>query len=252
MRLFSSRIIKGGALLDDTRRLLEVWDPDLDSRENVRRILASGLLAKSAARQEDVLGPLRQRFLETDPDVPRALSALATDPRAFREACYYEAARSDELISAFASGPLYAWYWRERRLEVGVEDVIEWLRSEPGTQAWSENTKQRVAQGLLSTLRDFGVLDGTRRGRHKRILAPHLSIRGFFYVALRERARLASARALLRAPAWRWYLLDAEAVRSLFLEADRQGILRFSEAGTVLRIDWLLTDLAEVAHVPAA
>lgn len=62
MTTFSSRIIKGGSLLEDTRRLLEVWDLDLDARENTRRILASGGLAKSGARQEDVLGPLRIRL----------------------------------------------------------------------------------------------------------------------------------------------------------------------------------------------
>jgi len=252
MTTFTSRIIKGGALLEDTRRLLEVWDPYLDRRENMRRILSSGSLAKSGARQEDVLGPLRRRFLEAGPEVLRALRALATDPRAFREACYYEAARSDELLATFAAGPLYGRYWQDRRPELTVDDAVRWLRDDPRTPGWGEYTRRRVARGLLSTLRDFGILEGVRRGRRKRILPPHLSMRGFTYAALRERARLASDRALLQAPSWRWYLLDAEAVRRLFLEADRQGVLRFSEAGTVLRIDWLLKDIEEVGRVPAA
>ncbi len=252
MTTFTSRIIKGGALLEDTRRLLEVWDPDLDARENVRRILASGVLAKSEARQQDVLGPLRRRFIEAGPEVLEALRALATDPRSFREACYYEAARSDELLAAFAAGPLYQRYWQGSTLELTVDDVLRWLRDDPRVPRWGDYTRRRVAQGLLSTLREFGILEGAPRGRRKRILPPHLSMRGFTYAALRERARLPSDRALLQAPAWRWYLLNTEAVRQLFLEADRRGVLRFSEAGTVLRIDWLLGELKEVGCVPAA
>lgn len=48
---FSSRIIKGGALLEDTKRLVEAWDPSEDERRNLERILGSGGLAKSGARQ---------------------------------------------------------------------------------------------------------------------------------------------------------------------------------------------------------
>lgn len=252
MRTFSSRIIKGGSLLEDTRRLLEVCDPDLNTRENTRHILASGGLAKSNARQKDVLGPLRSRFLVAGPEVPRALRALAHDPRAFREACYYESARTDELLAAFAAGPLYDRYWHDGRRDFTVNDVLRWLQEDPRTPGWGDYTRRRVAQGLLSALRDFGILEGARGGRRKRIVPPHMSMRGFVYVALRERDRLRSDRALFQAPTWRWYLLNTEAVRRLFLEADSQGILRFSEVGTLLRIDWLIDGVEGVGRVPAA
>jgi hypothetical protein len=252
MTIFSTRIIKGGALLEDTRRLLEVLAPGPDGRENTVHSLSPGVLGRSSARQADVLSPLRHRFLEVGSEVLRALRALAMDPRAFREACYYEAARTDGLLAAFASGPLYTWYWQEGRSEVTVEDVVGWLRQDPRAPDWGEYTRRRVAQGLLSTLRDFGILEGTRGGRRKHIPPPHLSLRGFTYAALRERARAASDRALLQAPSWRWYLLDSGLVRRLFLQADREGVLRFSEAGTVLRIDWLVHHLEEVARVPTA
>lgn len=252
MTSFSSRIIKGGALLDDTKRLVEAWDMALDGRENLRRILASGGLGKSGARQEEVLTRLRRRFLQAGPEVLGALRTLAHDPRAFREACYYEAARTDELLAAFAAGPLHARYWRDGRPELTVDDVVGWLRTDPTALAWGEYTRERVAQGLLSALRDFGILEGARRGRRKRILPPHMSLRGFIYVALRERARLTSDRAVLASSSWRWYLLDPDGVRRLFLEAGRHGVLRFQEAGSAIRVDWRLRDLGEVARVPAA
>lgn len=249
---FSTRIIKGGALLEDTRRLLEAWDSAKEGFYNLRRIEESRVLAKSSARQADILKTLRRRYLAAGPHVVQTLKLLAGDPRAFREACYYETCRAEDLLAAFAGSALFTWYWRDGRREVVVGDVTRWLRGEAGVHGWSEYTARRVARGLLSTLRDFRILDGVKGGQRKQILPPHLSIRGFAYVALRERERTESDRAVVRSAVWRWYLLDDATVKSFFLDADRRGILRYWEAGSVVRIDWLVHGLEEVARVVAA
>jgi hypothetical protein len=59
-------------------------------------------------------------------------------------------------------------------LDVKVQDVqrslAKWVEEGKTTGHWSEPATKRIAQGLLSTLRDFGVLQGavnklTRRSR---------------------------------------------------------------------------------------
>lgn len=248
---FTARIIKGGALLADTRRFLEAWDPDLSPQANLKRITEQAQLGKTQVRQRDVLAILRRRFVEAGPVVIRALQSLLRDRVAFREACYYEAARTDALLAKFASGPLYAWYSEGRRV-VDVEDVGRWLDHDKCVPQWGAYTRKRVARGLISALRDFGLLEGPVRSPRKRILAPHLSMLGFLYIALRERDLRGSSRAILQSGVWRWYLLTPEMVRRLFLEADRLGYLRFMEAGSIARIDWLLKGLEEFAHVSAS
>ena len=57
---------------------------------------------------------------------------------------------------------------------------------------------------------------------------------------------------LVDAPAWRRFLLDQGEVETLFREADRHKLVRFLEAGSTVRIDWLVEDLQEVADVPVA
>lgn len=250
MSPLSSRIIKGGALLEDSRRLLDVWDPAASSEENLAKI-SGGRLGKTGSRAQDVLEILKQRFLSPGPEVARTLRRLMDDSRAFREACYYEAARADELLRAFAQGPFYEWY-EDGRVGIESADVVRWLMSDARVPRWSERTSDRVAQGLISALRDFGLLEGVRRGRRKQYVPPQVSMRGFAYVAIRERRSLPSAKALLEARVWRRYLLSPSDVRRLFLEADRLHVLRFSEAGTVIRIDWLIDDLEDVPNVLAA
>jgi hypothetical protein len=246
---FDARIIKGGALLDDTRRFLEAWDVGRGPAENLERIRESGVLGKrSRSRAAAVLAILRRRLAEAGEGVVATLRLLRDDARAFREVCYYEAAHSDPLLGAFAAEAIFGWHQAGRSVVLGA-DAVGWLADAGRTPSWTEPTRARVAQGLLSTLRDFGLLEGAAK---KRIAPPRLSLRGFTYVAVRERGQHPSGRALLQAPVWRRYLLDAEHVRALFLDADRHKVLHFSEAGSAVRIDWLIAGLEEVPHVVAA
>jgi hypothetical protein len=50
---------------------------------------------------------------------------------------------------------------------------------------------------------------------------------------------------------WRRWLLDSARVTELFHEAARNGLLRFSSAGSSVRVDWLEHSLPEVARVVA-
>lgn len=58
---YSSKIIKAGALLPDTKLLLEIWDTDTDVKSNLERVREENLLGKaSRSRVEDVLRVFRQ------------------------------------------------------------------------------------------------------------------------------------------------------------------------------------------------
>ena len=132
--VYTSRLLKGGAALQDTRRVVELWDPGLSPGDNLRRLSAENLLAKpSRSRLDDLLyRVIQRRYVDPGPHLIPALTGLLTDARAFREACYYETARADDLLAAFAEGPLWEWqqqgaalgrYRRRPRLARRVEQV---------------------------------------------------------------------------------------------------------------------------------
>lgn len=246
MRKFTSNIQKGGALLDDARRVVDVWDLEQDVSWNLTRISEQNLLAKaSRARADDVLlRVLRPRLVEPGPQVIAALKQLLPSPRGFADAYYFEATRDDALLAAFAEGPLFEWS-ELGRIAVDVESVSTWLADLAGqgqTPQWTETIRTKVARGLLAALRDFGVLSGAAR---KEFASPSLSIAGFGYVAFRLHEDGASSRALLSSQVWRRWLLDTARVTELFHEAERQGLLRYSSAGSAVRVDWLQDTLSE-------
>ena len=248
---FTSKIIKGGALLDDTRRVVEAWDPSRSPAENLGHLRALDVLGKrSSVRAEDVLKrAIVPRLVTPGTQVIGALRLLLDDPGAFKAACYYESAREDCLLAAFAEGPVFDW-WEAGRTEVRVAEVVDWLtRLGDGPNGrWSPGLKTRVAQGLLATLRDFGVLRGAVR---KQIVDPQLGPVGFAYVAWREHERGASSRRLVSSRVWRRWLLDEASVLRHFSDLARRGVLKFSAAGSTVRVDWVAKGLEEVAIAAA-
>lgn len=248
----TSNIQKGGALLDDCRRVVEAWDPSTSSEENLERIARENLLAKaSRTRTDDVLRRIIvPRFVQPGTHVLPALRGLLPDPRSFVNACYYEAARDDTLLAAFAEEPLWRW-WQAGRVGVGVEDVKDWLLDLTGTDklpVWSDSVRTKAARGLLAALRDFGVLRGATR---KEIVAPSMTPKGFAYVAWREHEQGASSRRLATSQVWRRWLLEPDRVLDLFAQAARLGVLQYSSAGSAVRIDWIAASLGEVAGAAA-
>lgn len=249
---FTVNIQKGGALLDDCRRVVEAWDASADAAENLDRVRTRNLLGKtSRARADDVLlRVIRPRLVDAGPHVIPALKGFLDDFRAFRDACYYETTRDEPLLAAFVEDELYR-LWSTGRVGVTTADVDSWLLRQHAlglSPAWTDQVRMKVSRGVLAALRDFGILSGTQR---KEIGGAALTARGFAYVAWRLHEQGASSRALVSTPVWRRWLLDAPAVQDRFGQASRLGILTFASAGSALRIDWNVGSLAEVTGAHA-
>jgi hypothetical protein len=222
-------------------------------RTTYRRFARStkNLLGKrTRSRAGDTLAILRQRLVSGKQSTIPALRALVIRADAFRDACYFEAARNDDLLAHVAGSILYNL--RDRGwAKVTVEDIERALLDDPPAPIvveWSKSTRTRVIHGIMSALRDFGVLEGMAV---KHISRPNISFGGFVYVVGRLRESGASAPEIVAHDAWRWWLLDERQIRSLFLEADREGVLRFSEAGSTVRIDWKFNGLEEMVRAAA-
>src|SRR6266568_5897935 len=73
---YSSKIIKAGALIGDTKTLLSHWDVDASVDENIKRVQRDNVFGKaSRSRVEDILAIFRKRYL-TEESVIQALGTL--------------------------------------------------------------------------------------------------------------------------------------------------------------------------------
>ena len=255
MTRFVSNIMKVGALLDDTRVLIRVWDETLPDEVNVARIVDENLLAlPTHSRARDVMGrALRPRFIEPGVGMVPALRTLSGHAEVFRDACYYELTRVDALVSAFVVEQITAW-WEEGRVAVSTSDARDWiekLASDERVPDWSVNIRDRVARGMMAALRDLGRLKGTRYSPKKEIVRPGISVGGFAYVAFRLHQQGESSRAILTSPVWRGWLLDGDRVDEMMHRVASIGVAFYSVVGSTLRVDWRVDSLAEVARAVA-
>ncbi len=251
---YSSKIIKAGALLADTKTLLSHLDTSATLQANLIRIRHENIFGKSSrSRVEDILAVFRQRYLVED-EVIKALVGLVRDRLpavALDRILFFHAAKADPLLYDVVVEWL-APLQRQGTIDIDVGDVQRLLGTWAGEGKtrgeWSDETTCRVAQGLLSTLRDFGVLQGVV---HKRIAPTYVPVTAFAYVMFYLKINQPSGTRLVEHPDWRLFFLPREGVERFLFESHQRGLLEYHAAGSVTRLNFPAPTLKEYAHVLA-
>lgn len=250
--LYTSKIIKAGALIDDTKTLLANWDISQTVKSNLSRLRSQNIFGKATrSRIEDILGIFRQRYLD-DPVLVGSLLPLMSKPAlslTVDRVLFYFSAKNDRLLYDAVTSFLASK--REQGFEeITPKMVIDWIteliESQQTKTVWSEKTILRSAQELLSTLRDFGLLEGVKS---KRIAPFYLPVEAFAFIAFFIFQDVASGERLLHHPDWKLFLLSEKAVERFLMEAHQLHLLEYHVAGTVTRLTFPATNLEEYARV---
>ena len=252
--IYTSRIIKAGALLGDTKTLLANWNTSKSVAENLERFKHENIFGKtSRSRIEDILAIFRQRYLNEE-SVAISLSELVKNrlpTEALNSILFFHSAQSDRLLHDVVTELLWDYYSRGKT-EVHPNEIeaalTRWVREGRTSARWQAYTTRRVAQGLLATLRDFGVLQGKV---NKRLAPMHLPIDAFAYIAFYLHQRQPSGERLIQHPEWRLFFLSTQGVERLFMEAHQRRLLEYHAAGPVIRISFQGESLEDYAIVIA-
>lgn len=249
---YSSKIIKAGALIPDTKALLSSWDSGLPVSENLQLMRHQNLLGKtSRSRAEDILAIFRQRYLVEEP-VARALATIVSrqsNGNTLDRILYFHAVRADSLLHDVVI-ELLVPHWSRGIMEIDVLEVEsalrKWVEEGKTSGPWGDSTVRRVTQGVLSTLRDFGVLQGAVK---KRIAPAYLSVQAFAYIAFYLKQHQPSGTKLLDLVDWKLFFLPREGVERFLLEAHQHELLEYHVAGSVTRLTFPVESLEEYANV---
>jgi hypothetical protein len=199
------------------------------------------------------LAIFRQRYLAEE-SVTKALVALVRGKLpapALERLLYFHSARADQLLHDSVTEILVPM--RARGLvDVSVHDfqrpLIQWIEQGKTVSSWSEITTLRVAQELLATLRDFGVLEGAAK---KRIAQTFFPVESFAYVAFYLKQHQPSGAKLIELTDWTLFFLSREGVERFLFEAHQRDLLEYHVAGSVTRLTFPAETLEEYANVLA-
>jgi hypothetical protein len=251
---YSSKIIKAGALIGDTKTLLSRWDIGASVGENISRVQRDNIFGKaSRSRVKAILAIFRQRYL-TEESVMKALVTLVRQKfpsAALERLFYFHSASADQLLRDAVTEILVPMRGRGL-MDIKVHDfqrqLAKWVIEGKTTAHWSEPTTTRVAQGLLSALRDFGVLQGAV---NKKIAPAYLPIESFAYLVFYLKQHQPSGAKLIELLDWKLFFLQKEGVERFLFEAHQRDLLEYHVAGSVIRLSFPADTLEEYANVLA-
>lgn len=252
---YTSRLQKGGALLEDMRVLVRNWSDEGTWNSQRDRIIQENILGKKTrSRAIDVYKEaFVPRFLRGDPPeawkILRSLEDRDMSIDILRPIYYWLTARGEPLLYDFVVDEILTKS-NSMDLSVRVDETTVWIAGKlfECRKSWSQSVTIRVARGLLAALRDFGILEGASR---KQIAPVYLPIEPFAYIAFVLHTLGSSGERLIAHPDWKLFLMEPPVVEMLFLEAHQNRLLNYEAAGKICRIEFYARNLEEMADVIA-
>lgn len=245
---YTSRIQKGGALFEEMRHLVRIWNSAPLAVNKAEVIRLNPLNKATRARVVDVLnrifvprfveGPIRDAWKLVAP-----LERLDAPAMMVRPIYFWLTALAEPLLYDFCCQ--YLWEKRVRGLRaINVAEAADWIGTKGG--GWSETVTIKVTRALLAALRDFGVLEGKAR---KQLSTPPLPLGSFAYIAFCLQGTGVAVRNFLSHPDWRLFMLAPAEVEHFLLEAHQHRLLEYHAAGSVLSLSFPVSTAEEYAHV---
>jgi hypothetical protein len=248
---YTVKIAKAAAVIADSKALLEAWDLNSDVTENLDRIRHTNVFGDaSRARAADVLRVFRQRYFD-DPEIGRALAILVKghvpgqwiDPLLYFYTAMNDATLHDLVLSVIDSRQKSGY--QGVTVDQVMQQLREWVSEGKTAGSWTDKTVRIVAQHALAALRDFGILQGKVI---KSITPIYLPVEPFAVIAFELWRRLGSGEKVLRSPEWGLFFLPTQGVERFFFEAHQERLLSYDAAGSVIRLEFPVKSLEEMAH----
>jgi BrxA len=156
------------SLLEETRQYLLTYARLRDSETTRLALVDGGLSQRSRATRATIVKIVQLRLTRWHPPVWvfDDLIAFAQDGHQaeFQAAMLLHTARQDHLLYDFVQQIVAKrWFAGERQLiRADVQRFLDSAQTAyPEVEGWSHSTREKLSGNVLSTLRDFGLLQGS-------------------------------------------------------------------------------------------
>ncbi len=250
---YNSTFSGRGALLSEAKTILREIDAGRGT-DRVRNDVVEGHLIDRGTRQTRAnvwMAVFRRYVSGRDPEHIAISARVVTrcpDPTVVDLVLFYEYCQVDALLYDLTARCAYELY-QNARVAIDKVDINEWLiRQEadhPEISNWSPKTRSRIISSYLSTIRDFGLVTGTKQKQFHKVYVPRDA---FVYALYHQKDRGLQGRSLICSTDWRLFLLSESEVIFLLEDAANGGFIHFRHAGSVYDLRFVYQNLSEVVH----
>lgn len=251
---YTTQLGAGLGLIEETKILLNLWQPGMKSSELYQAALDSGVFSNVTAR--------RLRNIVAECFAPRYL--VKEDYPAFLLKDLKKYLSSTELTQLFflftvRANPIFAdfvkkVYWAgyangqdSIRNEDAKNFVIEANQNGKTIQYWSESTIKRVSAYLTGCCADFGILEKGRKSVRK-IIPFRIEQTTMAFLAYDLHFAGLGDNAVISHTDWELFGLQKEDIREEIKRLSLKGFFIIQSAGDVIRIGWKYKNWEELIH----
>ncbi len=226
----------------------------MDPEEIRRTVLEENILDRETwHNRETVWKHIHRRYISGRDTQHVATLARMVDqctlPAAASLVLFYEYCQVDALLYDLTADCTHSLY-QSARTAIDVVEINEWLSqretAHPEISGWSAITRNRVMKSYLATIRDFGLVTGTKRKEFQKLFVPR---EAFVYALYHQLDRGIQGKELIFSTDWRLFLLSEREVIFHLEEAARGGFVQFRYAGDIYDLRSIYRDLSEVVDV---
>lgn len=235
----SSFTVVKGSLIGETYTVFAAWDFARSKRENLDRLRDENFIgAGSVTWLRDVAKVLNRRFDPGGRDRPLvSLAKSGCDLEEWKPLLLWHITRDEFLVRDFLLNWLFPVY-DSGVFRVHTEELSTYLstigrRGGTTEHAWTDDTRKRVATGLLKLAVDFGLLRGSSA---KEFASFHLPERSLLYLLHAMRDERLSPGKLVTSPDWRMFLMRPADVERELLRLHQFRKLEYQVAGSLVEL----------------
>jgi len=253
--LYTTRLQAGLGLIEETRKLLRLWSPDLSVNELVYKALDAGDFPNISFRRlrNIVAEGFTPRYLVNDGAPAFRLQRLMgdLDDRNFNQLLFLYTCRANSVLANFIREVYWPAYMAGKDQLSNDEARYFLIRANQDgktTKPWVEGTVNRVASYLTGCCSDFGLLETGEKSVRK-IQPFQIESTTTIYLAYDLHFAGAGDNSILSHLDWQLFGLDREDVLNEFKRTSLKGWYIIQTAGTATRIDWQYQSIEEVLDV---
>lgn len=255
-RYYTTQLQAGLGLLEETRQLLQVYQPGMSASQLYEAALASGRFPLVTARRlrNIVAECFAPRYMR-DPQVAARLKSLVDrfTTAELNQLLFIYTARANLVLADFVREVYWARYSAGRN-DLQLEDartfVANSVREGKTQKPWSETTIKRISSYLMGCCADYGLL--TITGRNQRSIAAYRILpKVAAYLAYDLKFSDLGDNQIVSSSDWDLFGLERADVRDQLKRLSLQGLLIFQAASDVVHIGWTYKSMEELIDVIA-
>lgn len=251
---YSTQLGAGMGVIEESRVLLEVWNPGVDTSQLFQQALKLGSFPNMSARRlrnliSECFAP---RFMGEGGYPAIILKQLIPylSSKEFSQLLYIFTCRANIILADFVRD-IYWTCYSSGREKISNEDARNWVTSaiEQGktVKPWSENLIERVAGYLTKCCADFGMLESGQR-RERRIVPFRIEPIAALFLAYDLHFEGLGDNSIISHNDWALFGLEPRDVVDILKQLSLRGFFIVQTAGDVTRISWRFKGWEELIH----